>query len=152
MKISINTSIKSDLDTVWACWNYLADIKQWNAASDDWHTTDRSVDLRVGGKFTSRMVAKDGSMGFDFEGVYTKNIEKALIEFVMEDGRSISIEFAEVEGGVKVTETFDAEGEHIPEQERQGWQSILNNFAKHIESKVLFQENQNEQLSILMAL
>ena len=136
MKISISASVNSDLDTVWACWNNPADIKQWNAASDDWHTTDSTVDLRVGGKFSSRMEAKDGSTGFDFEGVYTKIIEKELIEYVMDDGRSVSIEFVEAEGAVKVTETFDAEGEHTPEQQRQEWQSILNNFAKHVESKV----------------
>lgn len=137
MKISISASVISDLETVWACWNNPADSKQWNAASDDWHTTDSTVDLRVGGKFSSRMEAKDGSTGFDFEGVYTKIIEKELIEYVMEDGRSVSIEFVEVDGGVKVTETFDAEGENEPEQQRQGWQSILNNFAKHVESKGL---------------
>ncbi|MGH8557276.1 MAG: SRPBCC family protein [Methylococcales bacterium] len=136
MKISISASVNSDLETVWACWNNPADIKQWNAASDDWHTTDSSVDLRVGGKFSSRMEAKDGSTGFDFEGIYTKIMEKELIEYVMDDGRSVSIEFMEVEGGVKVTETFDAEGEYEPEYQRQGWQSILNNFAKHVESKV----------------
>lgn len=70
MKISISAFVNSNLETVWACWNSPADIEQWNAASDDWHTVVSSVDFRVGGKFSTRMEAKDGSMGFDFEGIY----------------------------------------------------------------------------------
>ncbi|MDD5461639.1 MAG: SRPBCC domain-containing protein [Methylococcales bacterium] len=136
MKISISASVNSDLDTVWACWNNPADIKQWCAAADDWHTTDSSVDLRVGGKFSFRMEAKDGSTGFDFAVTYIKMIENTLIEYVMADSRSVSVEFVEGEGGVSVIEIFDAEGENEPEQQRQGWQNILNNFAKYVESKV----------------
>ncbi|HEY5700610.1 MAG TPA: SRPBCC domain-containing protein, partial [Gammaproteobacteria bacterium] len=94
-----------------------------------------TVDLRVGGKFWSRMEAKDGSAGFDFEGEYTKVIEKELIEYVMEDGPAVSVEFEETDGGVRITETFDAEGEFEPEYQRQGWQGILDNFARHVESK-----------------
>lgn len=136
MKISISATVHADLKTVWACWNNPEDIKRWNAASNDWHTVSSNVDLRVGGKFSSRMEAKDGSMGFDFEGVYTKVMDKELIEYAMEDGRTVSIEFATVDGGVKVTETFDAEDSHSAEQQRLGWQSILNNFARHVEAKV----------------
>ena len=82
MKITIETLVNSDLETVWAAWNDPAAIKQWNAASDDWHTPQASVDLREGGKFTSRMEAKDGSAGFDFEGTYTRVEPNKLIEFV----------------------------------------------------------------------
>ncbi|PZV15085.1 MAG: ATPase [Pseudanabaena sp.] len=135
MKISIETTIKSDLDKVWLAWNNPEDIKQWNAASEDWHTTESAVDLRVGGTFSSRMEAKDGSMGFDFGGTFSKVIENQLIEFSMADGRSVVIEFSLIENGVKVEETFDAESQNAGEQQRQGWQSILNNFAKHVESK-----------------
>jgi uncharacterized protein YndB with AHSA1/START domain len=135
MKISIETTIKSDLDTVWLAWNNPEDIKQWNAASDDWHTTESTVDLRVGGTFSSRMEAKDGSMGFDFGGTFSKVTENQLIEYSMADGRSVVIEFSLVENGVKVEETFDAESQNAGEQQRQGWQNILNNFAKHVESK-----------------
>lgn len=92
MKISIETVIKSDLDTVWLAWNNPEDIKQWCAASEDWHTTESTVDLREGGIFFSRMEAKDGSMGFDFGGTFSKVIEKQLIEYSMEDGRSVVIE------------------------------------------------------------
>lgn len=135
MKISIETVIKSDLDTVWLAWNNPEDIKQWCAASEDWHTTESTVDLREGGIFFSRMEAKDGSMGFDFGGTFSKVIEKQLIEYSMEDGRSVVIEFSLVENGVKIAETFDAESQNLEEQQRQGWQSILNNFVKHVESK-----------------
>jgi uncharacterized protein YndB with AHSA1/START domain len=135
MKISIETVAKSDLDTVWLAWNNPEDIKQWNAASEDWHTTESTVDLREGGTFSSRMEAKDGSMGFDFSGTFLKVIENQLIEYSMADGRSVVIEFSLVENGVKVEEIFEAESQNEAEQQRQGWQSILNNFAKHVESK-----------------
>jgi len=135
MKISIETVVKSDLDTVWLAWNSPEDIKLWNAASEDWHTTESTVDLREGGAFSSRMEAKDGSMGFDFSGTFSKVIDNQLIEFSMADGRSVVIEFSLVENGVKVEETFEAESLNEAKQQRQGWQSILNNFAKHVESK-----------------
>ena len=135
MKISIETVVKSDLDTVWLVWNNPEEIKQWNTASEDWHTTESTVDLREGGTFFSRMEAKDGSMGFDFSGTFSKVIENQLIEYSMADGRSGVIEFSLVENGVKVEETFEAESQNKAEQQRQGWQSILNNFAKHVESK-----------------
>jgi uncharacterized protein YndB with AHSA1/START domain len=135
MKINIETVVKSDLDTVWFAWNNPEDIKKWSAASEDWHTTDSKVDLREGGTFSSKMEAKDGSMSFDFGGTFSKVIEKQLIEFSMTDGRFVSIEFSLVENGVKVAEVFDAESQNPAEQQRQGWQSILNNFAKYVESK-----------------
>jgi uncharacterized protein YndB with AHSA1/START domain len=135
MKISVETVVKSDLDTVWLAWNNPEDIKQWNAASADWHTTESEVDLREGGTFSSRMEAKDGSMGFDFSGTFSKVIENQLVEYSMADGRSVVIEFSLVENGVKVEETFEAESHNEAEQQRQGWQSILNNFSKYVESK-----------------
>lgn len=135
MKITIETVVNSDIDSTWLAWNNPGDITRWNAASDDWHTTKSSVDLREGGKFCARMEAKDGSMGFDFEGTYSKIIDKKLIEYTLGDDRRVSVEFKEVNNGVKVTESFDAENEFDVELQRQGWQSILNNFAKHVESK-----------------
>ena len=139
MKISIETVIKSDLDTVWFAWTNPEDIKQWNAASEDWHTTESTVDLREGGTFFSRMEAKDGSMGFDFGGTFSKVIENQLIEYSMEDGRSVVVEFSRVENAVKVEEKFEAESQNEAEQQRQGWQSILDSFAKHVESKKIGQ-------------
>ncbi|MFZ6816762.1 SRPBCC family protein [Undibacterium sp. Ji22W] len=134
MKITINTSIKADLKLCWNAWTTPADIMQWNAANDDWHTTRSSNDLRIGGTFTSRMEAKDGSMGFDFEGTYTNIIEHELIECVLGDLRTVSVSFKEVDGSVQITETFDAENEHSAEMQRAGWQAILDNFARYVEN------------------
>lgn len=133
MKVTIETTVKAPIEKVWSAWTTPSDIKQWNTASDDWHTTKASVDLRVGGEFSSRMEAKDGSFGFDFAGTYTKIVPHALLEFTFGD-RSASVEFFSGDGGVTVRETFDAETENSIEQQRSGWQSILNNFAKHVEA------------------
>ncbi|MEA3191878.1 MAG: hypothetical protein QOD26_211 [Betaproteobacteria bacterium] len=135
MKITIETLVKADSNAVWAAWNSPEDIKRWNAASNDWHTTASTVDLREGGKFSARMEAKDGSMGFDFAGTYTRLVAQKLIEYAMADGRTVQVEFVERAGGVLVRETFDAETENPPEMQRQGWQAILDNFARHVEAK-----------------
>ena len=135
MKISVQTVVKSDLKKVWDAWNNPEDIKKWNAAADDWHTPRATVDLREGGKFSSRMEAKDGSAGFDFEGTYTRIVPQKLIEYRMSDGREVKVEFSQGGGGVVVKETFDAESENTPEMQRQGWQAILDNFGRHVEAK-----------------
>ncbi|MBK7027565.1 MAG: SRPBCC family protein [Burkholderiaceae bacterium] len=135
MKVTIETTVKAPINKVWSAWTSPEDIKQWNAASDDWHTTQSSVDLREGGAFSSRMEAKDGSFGFDFAGIYTKVVPNELLEFTFGD-RAAKVEFLNGENGVLVRETFDAETEHPIEMQRQGWQSILNNFAKHVEAKL----------------
>ena len=135
MKITVETVVAASLSKVWDAWTTPEDIKQWNAASDDWHTTASTVDLREGGVFSSRMEAKDGSFGFDFAGTYTRVVPHKIIEFTMGDDRAVAIEFEEREGAVRVKETFDAEGQHSLEQQRQGWQAILDNFRRHVESK-----------------
>lgn len=133
MKIKVETIINSDIDQVWKAWNTPDDINCWNAASDDWHNPKSRLDLKPGGTFSYRMEARDGSMGFDFEGTYSKIIEKNLIEYYMADGREVSVQFIQLEGSVKVVEEFDAETENDPELQRQGWQSILDNFKRHVE-------------------
>jgi len=135
MKITVETRVKADLGKVWDAYSNPADIKRWNAAQDDWHTTSSTVDLREGGKFLSRMEAKDGSEGFDFEGTYTRVVPKRLIEYRMSDGREAKIEFAERPDGILVTVSFDAETENPPELQRQGWQAILDNFGRYVEDK-----------------
>jgi len=133
MNITVQTVVKAGLDDVWAAWNNPEAIKQWNAASDDWHTTAASVELREGGKFSARMEAKDGSEGFDFEGTYTRVVPRKLIEYRMDDGRQVTVEFSEQAGRVLVRETFDAESENPPELQRQGWQAILERFGRYVE-------------------
>jgi uncharacterized protein YndB with AHSA1/START domain len=134
-KITVESFVKAPLDRVWKAWSNPDDIKQWNAAQDDWHTTRSTVDLREGGKFSSRMEAKDGSQGFDFEGNFTRVVPNKTIAYRMSDGREVIVEFAERAGGVQVSETFDPESENTPELQRQGWQAILDNFKRHVETK-----------------
>lgn len=134
MKIKVEALVKSTPEKVWMRWNNPDDIMVWNTASDDWHTTSSSVDLRVGGRMNSRMEAKDGSTGFDFAAEYTKIVPHRLIEFILDDGRKVLVEFTKDEGGVRVRETFDADNEYDPEMQRQGWQAILDNFARYVES------------------
>lgn len=134
MKISIETVVNAPVDSVWRAWTTPDDIVQWNAANVEWHTPNATIDLRAGGSFNYRMEAKDGSMGFDFTGRFTKVVENHVIEFVMDDDRVVMVEFVTAANGVTVRETFDAESENEAEMQRQGWQAILNNFAKHVES------------------
>ena len=135
LKIVIQTTVKSSIEKVWAAWTTSDDINQWNTASDDWHNPRSTNDLRVEGKFSYRMEAKDGSMGFDFEGIYTKVVHGKLIEYVLEDGRTVSISFEPAVGGIKVVETFDAEDSNSAEMQRQGWQCILARFGSYVEAR-----------------
>jgi uncharacterized protein YndB with AHSA1/START domain len=133
MKISVTTTVSAPIDEVWRAYTTPEDIKRWNAASDDWHTTAATVDLRVGGAFSSRMEAKDGSFGFDFAGTYTKIVEHKLIEYAFGD-RTAQVEFADTPNGVEVRVTFEAEATHSEEQQRGGWKAILDNFKRHVEA------------------
>ena len=134
MKITVEALIKAPVGKVWRAYTTPSDITQWNAASDDWHTTTATVDLRVGGAFSSRMEAKDGSFGFDFAGTYTQIVPNELIEYAFVD-RVCTVEFIAGTNGVTVRVTFDAETQNPVEQQREGWQAILQNFARHVESR-----------------
>lgn len=134
MKITVSTVVKAPLADVWSRYTTPADIVQWNAASDDWHTTHATVDLREGGQFSSRMEAKDGSMGFDFAGTYTHVIPRQLLTYTFGD-RSATVTFLPSEEGITVTVEFDAESIYPPEQQTAGWQAILNRFRDYTEGK-----------------
>ena len=135
MKMTVETLVNAPVAKVWSAYTTPEDIKQWNTASDDWHTTKSTVDLRVGGQFSSRMEAKDGSFGFDFAGTYTKIVPNKLIEYAFGDRVGV-VEFVPAENGVTVCVTFDAETTHPEEQQRQRWQqAILNNFTKQVVAK-----------------
>lgn len=133
-QITVQTVVHAPIAAVWRAWTTPADIQQWNAASDDWHTTKSSVDLRVGGRFSSRMEARDGSMGFDFEGTYTEVEPQRLLACSFGD-RMLRVQFEPGDDGVTVRETFDAEPTHSIEQQREGWQAILDNFKRHVEGR-----------------
>jgi len=133
MKITVEANVTAPVAEVWRAYTSPDDIAQWNAASDDWHTPHATVDLRIGGTFCSRMEARDGSMGFDFEGTYTNIVEPSLIEYAFGD-RNARVEFIPGPADVVVRVTFDTETTHSIEQQRDGWQAILNNFKRHVES------------------
>ena len=132
MKISVDALAYPPIARVWAAYTTPQDIRQWNAASDDWHTTRANVDLRVGGEFSSRMEAKDGSVGFDFAGTDTRVEPHALIEYTFGDRVGL-VEFVAVPEGIMVRVTFDAETDNPAEMQRQGWQAILDNFVRYVE-------------------
>jgi uncharacterized protein YndB with AHSA1/START domain len=132
--ITVETIVNAPVEKVWKVWTSPEHITQWNNASDDWHTPHAENDLRVGGKFLSRMEAKDGSFGFDFGGVYDAVKENEYIEYTIGDGRKVKVDFKSQESTTKVTETFEAENMHSIEMQRGGWQAILDNFKKHTEA------------------
>lgn len=131
--ITVRTTILAPLDKVWSCWTEPKHITQWCNASDAWHAPKAENDLQPGGKFLTRMEAKDGSFGFDFEGTYSDVIPNALIEYDMADGRHVSIHFSKLNDGTEIVETFDPEGENPLEMQQNGWQAILNNFKNYSE-------------------
>ena len=133
-KIKVEAAVNAPVEKVWQQWNAPADIMQWNAADESWHCPSSQNDLRVNGTFKNRMEAKDGSFGFDFEGTYDKVELHQEIAYTMSDGRTVSTVFSERDGKTIMSTTFDAEQINDPEFQKQGWQAILNNFVKHVES------------------
>ncbi|MBK8944430.1 MAG: SRPBCC family protein [Ignavibacteriae bacterium] len=132
-KIKIETFVSADENKVWEYWTQPEHITKWNFASDDWHCPSTENDLRVGGKFSSRMEAKDGSFGFDFWGIYDEVIPQKKISYTMGDGRKAITDFEQQNDEIKITTIFDAESENSIELQKFGWQSILNNFKKLVE-------------------
>ena len=132
-QIKIETTVKSPVNKVWEYYTNPAHITRWNFATDDWTCPSSENDLRTGGKFTSRMEAKDGSMGFDFGGTYTNVVDKKLIEYTMDDNRTVSVAFQENNDKTLVTVVFDAEEQNSIEMQKNGWQAILNNFKTYTE-------------------
>ena len=133
MVITIETTVDAPVEKVWEVWSTPEHIKQWNSASPDWHTPRAENDLRVGGMFSSRMEAKDGSFGFDFGGVYDAVTKNEYIEYTLGDGRKVNITFTPEGGQTKVVEKFEAESQNPVDMQQFGWQSILNNFKKYTE-------------------
>ena len=135
--ITIQARINAPITTVWKLWTTPGDIIMWNSASDDWHTPRAENDLRAGGKFLSRMEARDGSMGFDFEGVYDSVKINELIEYKLADCRKVKINFSTTGKETMIPESFDAEAVNPVNAQRAGWQSILDNFKRYAEANTL---------------
>lgn len=132
--IIVQTKIQAPIAIIWDLWTKPEHIIQWNAASEDWHTPYAENDLKVGGKFKSTMASKDGTMSFDFVGTYDVILDKKLIAYTIEDGRSVMIVFDELEDGFEVREYFEPESVHSEELQYQGWLSILENFKRYVEN------------------
>lgn len=133
-KITIQTTVQAPVEKVWAYWTEPNHITKWNAASDDWHTPFAENDLRIGGKFLSRMEAKDGSFGFDFGGTYDDVKANEVIAYSMEDGRTVSITFKGHGNETEIVETFDPDSENPIDMQQQGWQAILDRFKNYVEN------------------
>jgi len=133
-RIIVSAQVAKPVDHVWTCYTEPTHITQWNAASDDWHCPRAENDLRVGGRFSYRMEALDGSFGFDFGGTYTSVKQMEHFAYTMDDGRTCEVRFAAEGGGTAVTVTFEAETENPVEMQRGGWQSILDRFKAYTEA------------------
>ncbi len=131
--ITVESAVNAPVEKVWKFWTSPEHITKWCNASDDWHAPHAENDVRVGGKFSTRMEAKDRSFGFDFGGVYDEVKLNEVIAYTMGDGRKVNVVFASEANKTKVTETFEAENENPVEMQRGGWQAILDNFKKYTE-------------------
>lgn len=132
--ITVESIVKAPIEKVWNRWNAPEHITKWANASDDWHTPHAENDPKTGGKFLTRMEAKDGSFGFDFSGIYDEVKTNELIRYTLDDGRKVDIRFSGVGNETSVVESFEAEGENSVEMQKGGWQSILDNFKKYAEA------------------
>ncbi|SEC80630.1 SRPBCC family protein [Paenibacillus sp. GP183] len=132
--ITVETTVHAPVEKVWKSWTEPNHIIKWNSPSDDWHTPFAENDLRAGGKFLSRMEAKDGSFGFDFSGVYDEVRMNEVISYTLDDGRKVNINFIDQGNETKIIEVFEAENSNPMEMQEKGWQAILDNFKKYTES------------------
>ena len=132
--ITVRVIINIPVERVWEYWTEPRHIMKWNNASDDWYTPKAENDLRAGGKFLSRMEARDGSMGFDFSGKYSKIVPLKLIEYILDDERKVQVRFEPVGEKTMIIEVFEAEQENPIEMQKTGWQAILDNFKKYTEA------------------
>lgn len=132
--ITIETTVNAPMQKAWDVWSEPKHITKWATASDDWHTPTAENDLRAGGKFSSRMEAKDGSMGFDFGGVYDEVRNHEYIAYTLGDDRKVTVTFTPQDNATKVVQTFEAEDQNPLEMQQGGWQAILNNFKKYTEA------------------
>lgn len=132
--ITVTATVNAPVEKVWESYTSPQHITKWAFASNDWTAPRAENDVKVGGKFLTRMQSKDGKEGFDFEGTYTAVEENKIIEYDMSDGRHVKVEFETTPGAVKIIQTFDPEDENPIEMQKDGWQAILDNFKRYTES------------------
>jgi uncharacterized protein YndB with AHSA1/START domain len=132
-KVTVQVLVDAPIAKVWDCWTVPDHIVKWNAASDDWHTPSATNDVKVGGKFSSRMEARNGSAGFDFRGTYTVVTPPEHLHSLLGDGRHLDVRFLPEGRRVKVVEEFETETTYSVDHQRAGWQAILDNFKRYVE-------------------
>ncbi|HEY0356311.1 MAG TPA: SRPBCC family protein [Flavisolibacter sp.] len=132
--ITVQTRVNVPLEKVWECWTRPEHITQWCQASEDWHAPYADNDLKEGGRFTTTMAAKDGSMSFDFAGEYTKVEDLKFISYTLDDDRKVTVSFEADGNATRIVEKFEPEQANSPELQQAGWQSILDNFKNYTES------------------
>ena len=133
--VTIQSEVEIPIEKVWQLWTEPEHIVKWNAASDDWHTTRAENDLRSGGRFLSRMEAKDGSFGFDFSGTYDVVRKPNLIAYTLDDGRKVQVHFSDKGGSTEIFSEFEPEAQNPVDFQRSGWQAILDNFKRYAEKR-----------------
>ena len=133
-QITVQTTVRATMETVWHTWTEPKHIIKWNSGSKDWHTPKAKNNLIEGGRFISRMEAKDSSMGFDFGGTYTKIVPQEHLAYTLDDGRNVVVDFKKENNTVTISETFQPETQNPDAMQRDGWQAILDNFKKYTEA------------------
>ena len=134
--ITVRAVINAPVEQVWKLYTEPEHVMKWNNASNDWHTPRAENDLKVGGKFLYRMEAKDGSSGFDFDGTYEQVKTNELIVYSISDGRKVEAIFTKNDNARTIlATTFEPESTYSIEMQRDGWQAILNNFKKYVETR-----------------
>jgi uncharacterized protein YndB with AHSA1/START domain len=132
--IMVSTTVNAPVEKAWEYFTDPAHVTQWNQASDDWHSPRGTNDLKIGGTFSYRMEAKDGSAGFDFAGTYSDVVPHERFAYAMDDGRTVTVTFEKEGDATKVIETFDPETEHSVDMQRDGWQAILDSYKRYVET------------------
>lgn len=132
--IEIQAIVNNTIDKVWESWTEPKHIMQWNQASPEWHCPSASNDLKVGGEYSARMEAKDGSFGFDLNATYTDVRTNHYLASTLEDDRKVRVSFKELENGVSIIQKFEAESQNPREMQQNGWQAILNSFKSYTEN------------------
>jgi uncharacterized protein YndB with AHSA1/START domain len=134
MPITVSTLINAPAELVWECYTNPNHIVHWNFASPDWCCPSAQNDLRIGGRFNYRMEARDGSVGFNFEGEYTDILPEGSIKYTLADGRAVEVYLERKDGAVETTHRFDPENQNPEDMQRDGWQMISDNFKQYVEN------------------
>lgn len=134
-KLTVSATVNVPIEKAWEYRTKPEHITQWAFASDTWEAPEAENDVKAGGRFRTRMRAKDGSAQFDFTGKYTAVEDGKSFTYRMDDGRFADVTFEAVDGGTRVTESFEPEGSNTLELQQGGWQAIMDNYKKYAESR-----------------